>query len=202
MIKINLLSEGRRPVVARKSRPSLNFGGQDPNNVLLLAGFVLGALVAGAWWYRLSSEYKDLQRQVRAAKARYEELKPIINKVNGYKRKSADLDRKVQVIKDLKAGQKGPVFVMDAVSRALPELLWLESMNISGKSLTVRGKAFNTNAVAAFIENLVDISEFEEPDPKSIQTSSRTGKVYNFQLNIRFSPPKPEPEEGVEEAAG
>lgn len=200
MIKINLLSEGRRPVVARKSRPTLSFGGQEPNNVLLIAGLVLGALIAGGWWFRLNAEYKSLQRQVRTAKARYEELRPIIEKVNLFKKKSEDLDRKVQVIKDLKSQQKGPVFVMDAVSKALPELLWLESLNISGRSLTVRGKAFNTNAVAAFIENLTKIPEFEEPDPKSIQTSGRTGNVYGFQLDILFDPPKDASEEGVEEA--
>lgn len=200
MIKINLLSEGRRPVVARRAKASLSFGGKDPNNVLLIGGLVLGALVAGAWWYRLNSELTQKQREVRAAQARYEELRPIIEQVEEFKRKSQDLENKVRVIKELKAKQKGPVQIMDAVSSALPELLWLDDMAVTGQVVTLRGQAFNTNAVASFIENLTLVPEFEEPDPKNIQITGRGGEdIYTFQLAFSFQ--LPEIEEGQDEAA-
>lgn len=198
MIKINLLSEGRRPVVARRTKASLSIGGRDPNNVLLIAGLVLGALIAGAWWYRLNSELHEKQRLVRAAQARYEELRPIIQQVEEFKQKSQDLENKVRVIKELKAKQKGPVQIMDAVSKALPELLWLDDMSVIGQTVTLRGKAFNTNAVATFIENLTNVPEFEEPDPKNIQITGRGGEdIYTFQLAFAFRLPEVE---GQEEA--
>ncbi|HEX9735209.1 MAG TPA: PilN domain-containing protein [Thermoanaerobaculia bacterium] len=190
MIKINLLAEGRRPVVARKAKPTLALGGQDPNNLLVVAGFVLGALAVGGWWYQLNAELTARQRQVKAAQRRYAELEPIIKQVEEFKKKNDDLERKVQVIKDLKARQKGPVRIMDHVSRALPELVWLEDMSVIGATLNLRGKAFNTNAVAAFIENLGDVEEFKEPDPKNIQIVGREGNVYDFQMSITVRPPK------------
>ena len=198
MIKINLLSEGRRPVVARKAKASLNFGGQDPNNVLMIAGAVLGALIAGAWWFRLSSQLNAVNRDVRAAQARYEELRPIIKKVEDFKRKNEELERKIRIIKELKAQQKGPVQIMDAVSRSLPDLVWLDSMNVQAGLVTLRGSAFNTNAVAAFIENLVQIPIFEEPDPKAIQISGRglSDELYTFRMTVPFVPPIEEGEEG------
>lgn len=195
MIKINLLAEGRRPVVARKAKPALSLGGQDPNNLLLFAGFVLGALVVGGWWYQLNSELTARQRQVKAAQRRFAELEPIIKQVQEFKQKNEDLERKVQVIKDLKAKQKGPVRIMDEVSRALPELVWLEDMSVIGTTLNLRGKAFNTNAIAAFIENLGKVEDFEEPDPKNIQVGGREGSVYDFQMSITLRPPKLEGDE-------
>lgn len=198
MIKINLLAEGRRPVVARRAKPTLGLGGQDPNNLLVTAGFVLGALVVGGWWFQLNSELSARERQVKAAQRRYAELEPIIKQVEEFKKKNDDLERKVQVIKDLKARQKGPVRVMDHVSRALPELVWLEDMSVIGATLNLRGKAFNTNAVAAFIENLGDVEEFEEPDPKNIQIVGREGNVYDFQMSITMRPPRLE---GADEEA-
>lgn len=195
MIKINLLAEGRRPVVARKAKPALSLGGQDPNNLLLFAGFVLGALVVGGWWFQLNSELTARQRQVKAAQRRFAELEPIIKQVQEFKQKNEDLERKVQIIKDLKAKQKGPVRIMDEVSRALPELVWLEDMSVIGTTLNLRGKAFNTNAVAAFIENLGNVEDFEEPDPKNIQVGGREGNVYDFQMSITLRPPKLEGDE-------
>lgn len=197
MIKINLLSEGRRPVVARKSRrPAFDFGGQDPNNLLMIAGFILGALIAGGRWYQLNSQDRGTQREVRAAQARYDELEETIEMVDTFERKKQDLERKIQVIKDLKARQKGPVLIMDAISRALPDLLWLESMDIVGTMIKLRGKAFNTNAVAAFIENLDQVPEFSEPEPRTIQTDGRSGgAVYTFQIDIPFKPPSEEGED-------
>ncbi len=199
MIRINLLSEGRRPVVARKAKASLSLGGQDPNNILIIAGCVLGALVVGAWWYRLNSEFNEMQRRVRAAQVRYDELRPIIKQVDDFKKNSEDLERKVEIIKDLKRKQEGPVHVMDMVSRSIPELLWLDDMSVVGTTLSLRGKAFNTNAVAAFIENLGNVAEFEEPDPKNIQIGGRAGtEVYNFQMTISIKPMVSEEEEAAE----
>jgi type IV pilus assembly protein PilN len=196
MIKINLLSEGRRPVVARRAKASFDFGGQDPNNLLLIAGLVLGALVAGGWWYKLNAEINAMDREIRQARARYEELRPIIEQVAEFKKQNEDLERKVNIIKDLKAKQKGPVTVMDSVSRALPELVWLDSMTVTTSRVDVKGKAFNTNAIAAFIENLAAVPEFEEPNPQNIRITGRTDQVYSFQMNFDYRPPK-----SAEEAA-
>lgn len=202
MIKINLLSEGRRPVVARRAKASIDFGGQDPNNVLLIAGLVLGAVIAGGWWFKLNQQIQAMDRQIRQARARYEELRPIIEQVEKFKKQNDDLERKVNIIKDLKAKQKGPVTVMDAVSRALPELVWLDSMTVTTNRVDLKGLAFNTNAIASFIENLTAVPEFEEPDPHNIRVTGRGKEVYSFQMNFGYTPPTAADEEGAATEGG
>ncbi|MEM1202782.1 MAG: PilN domain-containing protein [Acidobacteriota bacterium] len=192
MIRINLLSEGRRPVVARKSKPKLGLGNQDPSLLFLIGGLVLGLLISGGWIYALNSDLDVVKGKIKKAKKEVKELEPILKEVKAFKQKKEELNTKITLISDLNAKRKGPVFVMDEVSRALPDLVWLRSMNVKGKTVSLNGTAFNTNAVATFIENLALVPEFKEPDTKNVQRSNR-GKTYSFRISFRYELPKPPP---------
>lgn len=204
MIRINLLAEGRRPVVARKSKPSLSLGGQDPNNLLMIVGLIVGLLVAGGWWYRLNAELSDMNRKVNNARQEFDSLKDVIQQVEEFKKKKENLENKVAVIKDLKRKQKGPVNIMDKISRALPDLVWLSNMTVAGTTVNLTGQAFNTNAVAAFIENLDEVEEFKEPNATDIRIANRSDagqQVYGFRISFDFVP-KRDAEEESEVAEG
>lgn len=200
MIRINLLSEGRRPVVARRTRPTLSLGGQDPSVYLLGAGLVLGLLVSGLFWFWLSMQISAKDRSIASAQKEYDELRPYIEEVEAYELQKAELERKVSVITDLRNRQHGPVQIMDEVSRALPELVWLEQMDITGNTVTLRGRAFNTNAVATFLENLSRVAEFREPSLRDLP-ADRTGDTYSFNLNFNYVYKPAEPLESDEVVA-
>ena len=74
---------------------------------------------------------------------------------------------------------------MDYVSRALPELLWLDTMTMKAESITVEGRAFNTNAVANFIDNLDKVPEFDEPTLRT--TDLQQGGIYKFRIDFNYS---------------
>ncbi len=193
MIRINLLSEGRRPVVARRQRPKLSLGDQDPSAFILGAGLLIGLLVVGAWWFSLHSKIRAVDQQIATAQAEVDELRPILEEVADFKAKQEELKRKIEVIKDLSLKQQGPVQIMDEVSRALPELLWLGTMEFRGQTVDLAGTAFNTNAVASFIENLGKVPEFKEPDPRDVQRAGRN-QSYNFRISFSFIQELPEGE--------
>jgi type IV pilus assembly protein PilN len=193
MIKINLLSEGKRPAAVRKSKPSgLKLEGQDVGQWMLAVGMVLGLLGLGVSWWLLDRQVKAKEAEVQAAEKEVEALASVIKEVEDYKAKKSELERKIGIINDLKLNQRGPVRVMDHISRALPELLWLDRMKMTTSSIEIEGRAFNTNAVANFIENLDKVPEFEEPTLKD--TQEQQGGVYKFVIsfNYSFSPRTPE----------
>ncbi|MEL7061143.1 MAG: PilN domain-containing protein [Acidobacteriota bacterium] len=189
MIRINLLSEGRRPVVARKKKATDLFGSTEPALLFLGGGLLLGFLIAAGWWWLANSELKKVEGEVREAKAEVERLKPILEEVADFEAKKEELTRKIEVIKNLTRAQKGPVALMDAVSRSLPDQVWLESMEVRAATVQLRGKAFTTNGVASFIENLNAVPEFGEPDPQSV---ARAGEVFDFSINFDFQYLDPE----------
>lgn len=178
----------------------MGLGDVDPSGPILIAGLILGLLVVAGWWWLKASELEDLAEKITRAEREVEELRPIIEEVEAFKAKQAELEQKITVIQDLKDKQRGPVEIMDRVSRALPDLLWLEQLEVRGTSVDIRGEAMNTNAIAAFIENLDKVPEFQEPDTREI---SRTGASYRFQLSFTFNlePPSQEGEEDEAEVS-
>ena len=184
MIKINLLSEGKRPAAVRK-KSAAKLEGQDVGQWMLLAGIAVGLLaLAGAWWLQ-NKKTALKQEEVAQAQREVDQLASVIKEVEDYKGKKSELERKIGIINDLKANQRGPVRVMDYVSRALPELLWLDTMSMKSDSITVEGRAFNTNAVANFIDNLDKVPEFDEPTLKS--TDLQQGGIYKFRVDFNYS---------------
>jgi Tfp pilus assembly protein PilN len=199
MIKINLLSEGRRPTAVRKSKSAELLKGQDIGQWLLAAGLVIGVLIATFFWWQTKTELEAQQEEIAAAQAEVAALDSVIKEVEDYKAKKAALEQKIGIINDLKLNQRGPVRVMDYISKALPELLWLDRMTMEEAVITVEGRAFNTNAVANFIENLDKVPEFEEPTLKD--TAEQAGGIYKFAIEFKYSFAPPAPEGGTEGGA-
>ena len=184
MIKINLLAEGKKTAV-RKVKPSQLLEGKDFGLWLLAAGLVLGLAAVGLLWYLRHNTILEKDQEIVEAEKEVEELSSVIKEVDDYKTKKAELERKIKVIGDLKLNQRGPVKVMDNISRSLPELLWLDHLTMSANTIEIDGRAFNTNAVANFIENLDKVPEFGEPTLKD--TQEQVGGVYKFVINLNYS---------------
>lgn len=187
MIRINLLSEGRRPVAARKKSPlggGFDLGGLDAGSAAMMGVVFFGLLVSLGHNFLLGRSVKGIRAEVGEAQVEVDKLAPIIAEVDQFKNKKAKLENKVDVISQLKANQQGPVQLMDEISRALPALLWMDRMSVAGQTITLSGRAFNTNAVANFLENLDRVQEFQEP---VLQDTSQTGQTYSFVIRFDFS---------------
>jgi type IV pilus assembly protein PilN len=191
MIRINLLSEGRRPSAVRKSRVDL--GDRNWSHVAVVVLVVLAAIGTVGYWWHLSRVRAGVREEVKVAEAEVERLRPILEEVEEFKDKQANLERKIEVITNLKNQQQGPVRVMDAISRGLPELLWLDRVQVKTNQIQITGRAFNVIAVTNFIENLDKVPEFKEP---VVKTVNERGEVYQFTISVDYSlaPPAPEVE--------
>ncbi len=196
MIKINLLAEGKRPTAVRKSKSAELLKGQDFGQWLLAAGFFVGVLVTAYFWWTTKQDKATQDEEIAAAQAQVQALASVIQEVEDYKTKKTALETKIKVINDLKLNQRGPVRVMDSISKALPELLWLDSMTMDDALITVEGRAFNSNAIANFIDNLDKVPEFEEPTLKDM--TEQAGGVYKYSIEFRYSFAPPAPQGGTE----
>ena len=180
MIKINLLSEGR--TAARAPQAAVTTG--KVNNLVFVGCIALAVLYFLGMWWHVASVKRDWDEKNRRAQAEVDRLKSIIDEVNGYEKKKANLEAKINLINDLKRNQHGPVRLMDEVSKALPDLVWLTNMNLIGRNIDIHGKAMTPNAVANFIENLKKSPYFAEP---RFQSLNREGAIYNFGLAVTFT---------------
>src|SRR5881628_3735658 len=144
MIKINLLA-GTEKVKARAAKtPRFEGVGTLGQNVLMAGVVILALLFIGWRWYTLESEARMLRTEIAKAQVEKERLQAIIKKGEEYKAKKEQLKR----------NQSGPVHLLDEISKQLPDFLWLDSMNESGSSVVIQGKATTYNAVSNFYNNL------------------------------------------------
>ena len=183
MIKINLVSEARA-AAAKKGAPAVTAAPGKKNNLIFFACLGLGLLyIAGVWWH-LKSVSDDYASKIRTAQQEVDRLKSIIEEVNGYEKKKANLEAKINLINELKRNQKGPVRLMDEVSKALPDLVWLTDMTVAGNTIAIKGKSMTPNAVANFIENMKKSSYFAEP---TFDSMTQESGIYSFGFSVTFT---------------
>jgi type IV pilus assembly protein PilN len=192
LIKINLAREGRAvrgagaAPVATAGVPAVG-GGANLNNILVGSLTILGLLIAGGYWYWQKSERDSRLELMAQREAEAKKLESIIAEVEDYQRRKDSLQNRIDLINQLKANQKGPVRIMDQISRDLPDLVWLDNMTIDGGRVTISGRGLNPNAIALFIENIKNDAYFEEPTVGSVTQVSQTPLVYTFDMNFAFS---------------
>jgi len=190
MVKINLLAEGRRPIIARKAKqPLLQLSGANAANIVMYAALGLSIVAALVWFLVLQNRIHHKDEEIRVAQKEVDELRQVIQEVQTYEKQLKELRHKVDVITRLKNNQRGPVQIMDAVSRALPDLLWLSRMDVFAANVNIQGSAFNTSAIANFIDNLDKVPTFREPILQDATRAAVRGpsEVYNFRLTFGYS---------------
>ena len=193
MIKINLVREGRAvrgsgvaPVATAVVVPQAT-APTSVNNIIVLVFTVLGIIAAAGYYFWYKRELAQRQEIVAQKAQEAQKLEAIIKEVEEYQRRKDSLQQRIDLINQLKQNQKGPVRIMDQVSRDLPDLVWLDSMDITGGRISLNGRGLNPNAIALFVENIKRDPYFEEPSLGTMAQVSAAPLVYSFDMNFAFT---------------
>jgi type IV pilus assembly protein PilN len=185
MIKINLL-----PVRAEKKRETIR-----QQIIIAAVVLVLTFVVIGFLHSSISSKISDTEAKVVETKGKIAHLKSIIGEVDKFKETKKDLEQKLEVIEALENNRLGPVLLMDELSRAMPERCWFESLTESSSKIKVKGKALDTNNVAALMDNLNRSEMFTDVVLKQTSLGTMdTYQVVDFELTFTakgLAPPVP-----------
>jgi type IV pilus assembly protein PilN len=157
------------------------------NNLILLGGVALGLLYIGVMALILTSRSRNLDEEIARAQEEVARLKSIIDEVKGYEDKKASLEAKIQLINNLKTNQKGPVRLMDEISRALPDLVWLSELTVSGDQVALKGRTLSPNAVATYLENLKKSPFFAEPVFRNLGREGGSQSIYTWEMSLTFT---------------
>jgi type IV pilus assembly protein PilN len=187
MIRINLLSPERAKKSTKAAGAAMPSAGAL-QSYLLLALFAGGAAVlcAGAWWFQ-SNKLKDLDTRIAADTKRRQDLQAIEQQVKAFQQKKATLENKVAVIEMLRAAQKSPVHMLDEVSKALPDYVWLAKMDETRGTINFGGQSNSLAAVADFISALQTSGWFPVVE---LVSSTEQNALVTFALRGNFTDPE------------
>jgi type IV pilus assembly protein PilN len=187
MIRINLVApEKATKTKTRAAGPAMPPGALQ--SYLLLALLVGGAsvLCAGAWWLQ-SNKLRDLDTRIAADEKRMRDLQAIAQQVQQFQQKKAILENKVLVIEQLRLSQKSPVHMLDEISKALPDYVWLTTLDETRGGLKFAGQSNSLAAVADFISALQRSGWFPQVD---LGTSQEASNIVSFTLVGLFKDPE------------
>lgn len=158
MIRINLLAGERR--VEKTTRTF------DPGQKATAAGVVLllvTALVLGWRYWSLGQTEARLAREIESAQREEQRLSEIIKQVQDFERRKTVLQQRVALIDELRRGQAAPVHMIDQISRAVPDMMWLTGVRQVGYDVTIEGRCLSLMALSDFVGNLAASRYFKKP---------------------------------------
>jgi type IV pilus assembly protein PilN len=154
MIRINLLKPETRDIKETAAAPGMpEFKPKKAPNYGNLIFLVL-VVGLGAFYYLQRKAFDRENALLATAKQEKESLQYVTAKLEELKQQRASLERRINLINDLKAQQGLAVRIMDELSRALPDWVWLTEMTYNNKGIQIKGKALSNNLIADYIANL------------------------------------------------
>jgi type IV pilus assembly protein PilN len=191
MIKINLLAVERAR--AKKKVGGFQFGQQltvGCGLILVLAGALVGWRFLG-----LSRESTRLDADISAAQKETARLHTIIQQVQQFEQRKAQLQQRVALIEQLRKDQTGPVHMLDQISRALPPMLWLAALKQTTvpNEVQIDGRTLTLTSISDFVANL-EASGYFRRSVEILNTETEAlktppGELITFSLRAQFLVP-------------
>ena len=165
MIKINLLGDALASAGAKKgadkaaAEPAQVYAGGEgaARSSLPIAGLIVGILFAalgGLYYVWLNNEFN----QAKAKKAELErdkkQYEPYIALEKKFREKREALQKKEEVMTNLKRQQALPVHFLEELANSIPDDVWFKKITQKGSTITIDGESRNFEAINAFYGNL------------------------------------------------
>ena len=187
MIRINLI-----PVEhARRKKRAVSLGTVTQrltigcSLILILAGLFCG------WRYWIVwRESSVLDTQIASAKQETMRFHSIIQQVQQFEQRKAQLLQRVVLIEQLRKGQTGPVHMLDQISRALPAMVWLTELKQVGADVVIDGRCTTLTGLSDFVANL-DATGFFKRSVEIVNTQTEAiaqppGELVKFSVKAQL----------------
>ncbi|HOJ14030.1 MAG TPA: PilN domain-containing protein [Deltaproteobacteria bacterium] len=173
MVKINLL-----PIrVELKKRALIE------HVVLLLLCVTLVLISEYFVQHSMVSRLDSLKKEIADTKVEIKRLTAEAGEIEKFKKQKQELEKKLDVIRDLNAKRTGPVEVLDELSMIIPEKAWLTSFTNKGDTVVLEGAAVDNTTIAAFLKQLQASKHF---DNVNLVLSRQEGGQQKFSITCKI----------------
>jgi Tfp pilus assembly protein PilN len=190
MIEINLLGSEYRAV-----RKSVFLQAAQPPTAL--SAFILLAAVLFVGWrfWTITRHSAGLDRDSSIVQQERLRLLPELQQVEQFERRLEQVQQRVAFIERLRRNQRGPVHLLDQISGALADRLWLTRLKqgVDPSEVTIEGHSTSLTSLSDFVESLEGSGYFRrsvEIVSTQLETSAGPpGGLIRFQVRAVFEHP-------------
>lgn len=169
MIRINVLSTKKKRRINKAIYELLLF--------MMVVAFVVAScfLVNSS----LNTQILIVKGEIAKLDREFKRLTKIKQEVDGFKKKKEDLQRKIDIVKKLKSGQKGYYKILTTLEYSMPQDLWISKFDYNNGSVNITGSSLRSSSVNEFITNLYSTKMFSNIDLKVVKKVS----IENIDIN-------------------
>jgi type IV pilus assembly protein PilN len=188
MIRINLLAVERE----RGKRGALI---PAAHRITIAASLVLlsATLVIGWWFWSLRQASIRVDADITKAELDTKQLRSVLMQVQKFETRKAQLQQRVSLIEELRRGQTGPVHVLDEISKAMPDRLWLTDLSQKDNQFKIDGMTTSLQELSSFVANLEASRWFKKPvdivDSQSQTDKGGGSEIFKFSVRASFADP-------------
>lgn len=193
MIRINLLKPEAKEV-REPEKPGIPKVARERKRASIGTIIFLLLLVslAGYYFYQHWQIQKEKQLIAQAQQEK-NQLQYVVAKLEEVKLQKANLEMKINLIRQLKANQDIAVRIMDEINRRIPDYVWLKDASFDGQTLKIKGEAISNNLIADFITNLQRSETFGQVNLIVSTQKTQGGVVYlEFDMTVPVKKPQVE----------
>ncbi len=201
MIRVNLLKAEKKTIEerplgaegeaaekkAKEKGPGKKIKTPPGNLVIVLAVVLLGALA-----YSQKRALDEERTLLSDAQDQQRRLQPVINKLDEIEWQKQYLVKKIALITELRMLQGTAVRVLDAMSRAIPDWVWLTETTLNKRSLLIKGRALTNVLISDYVRNLTELGVFESVGILNTQQRAEGNNQFvDFTVTAVLPPPIP-----------
>jgi type IV pilus assembly protein PilN len=185
MIRINLLGTPRQ-----RAKSAVPFGTTQKVTIGCSLILVLVAVFIGWRYWSAASASSRLDAEIAEAQQETTRLHSVIQQVQQFELRKAQLQQRVVLIEQLRQGQIGPVHMLDQISRSLPSTLWLTSLKQAAGDVLIDGNCSGLSTLSDFVGNLERSGYFAHPIEIISTTSDaqQPGELTKFTIKAQYVP--------------
>jgi type IV pilus assembly protein PilN len=138
---------------------------------LIVGGLVIFALIVSILALHLyqAKSLRDVNKETLRVENRIRELEEVKKKVEAFKAKNAELERRIKLIELLEQNRAAQLYVMESLARAIPQRAWINKFTETGNKAKMEGIAWNEFTVSDFMKSLKSSNYFNDVELVSIQ---------------------------------
>jgi type IV pilus assembly protein PilN len=177
MIKVNLLPIKRK----KKAKPL-------PSFLVVTILITVGICIIMAYLtFFFNSRLSAKKAQFTANEKKIAELKEMIKAVDDFEKRNKTFKERNDIIEQLSKNKSLPVKILNEFSTLLPNGVWLQTMSVSGGSVSLEGYGFTNNDIVSYVDNIKNSPMFTEvylQESKSVEAEKVA--LYMFKLTCKL----------------
>jgi type IV pilus assembly protein PilN len=149
----------------------------------LIAGApVLAVLLAGGLWLQLSALQAAQETRNAHLERAIGQVEERLDEVTRLRQEQERIEARMDVLEDLVARRGRPLLWLNALVRAVPDAVVIESLSVRQGAMELAGQARANDAVSYFMNGLEGAAIFRAPRLEVIEETERSG--YRFRLHV------------------